>query len=200
MFLFVSKMVMIIKCGFIANSTKKISGRRHFSRFNRVVDSVVSVCFILVVYPISFCYATSGKFASVCFEILSNIFFVCFCCSVFFEPFFVVFTLLLFSSINTVFLSISVFSIVCVTLFSVGVSIPFLALATMTLKSARSITSRCKINCWFDLLAMRTSFCYDLVRHLRSFQRMCLEPVAGYTPALGSFYSTKFKSFVNNSF
>ena len=41
----------------------------------------------------------------------------------------------------------------------------------------------------FDFFALRTLFCYDCLRHgLFPCKRLLLEPMAGYTPVVGSFY------------
>lgn len=47
---------------------------------------------------------------------------------------------------------------------------------------------------WFDFFASAASFRYDLLRHFRfSNKRLCLEPVAGHTPAVGSLYYTNLR-------
>lgn len=49
---------------------------------------------------------------------------------------------------------------------------------------------------WFNLFAVRTSFCYNLFRHIRSFQRVCLEPFTRPILVCGSFYYTIQNNFV----
>lgn len=45
---------------------------------------------------------------------------------------------------------------------------------------------------WFNLFAFVASFCYNRLRHFRSFQRTWSEPVMGYyTPVSGLFYITR---------
>lgn len=46
-----------------------------------------------------------------------------------------------------------------------------------------------KFRSWFELLAFRTAFRYSLLKHYFLLNRkFCLEPVAGYAPAIGSSY------------
>jgi len=49
-----------------------------------------------------------------------------------------------------------------------------------------------KFRKWFDFFALATSFRYDLLSHNRLLnRRLCLEPVAGHTPAVGSLYYSR---------
>lgn len=52
----------------------------------------------------------------------------------------------------------------------------------------------------FVFFATGAYFCYDCFRHFRfSCKRLCLEPVAGYAPAIGLFYYTLKKRKSNEN-
>lgn len=75
------------------------------------------------------------------------------------------------SSMDSIFLLFNFFSaIICIALF------------TRSLMSVCSVFVFIKFGKWFDLLASGTSFCYDSVRHFRTFLRDCLKPLSGYNP------------------
>lgn len=65
-------------------------------------------------------------------------------------------------------------------------------------KSTRSAIAFVKFRQWFRLFAVRAGFCYDCISHIRSFQRLWLEPVAGHTPVTGLFYYMPAERYVND--
>ena len=67
----------------------------------------------------------------------------------------------------------------------------FIAIFAFFTKSSISIFSTftsIEICNWFDLFALRASFCYDFINHICSPKQVWLEPVLGYTPNIGLFY------------
>lgn len=69
---------------------------------------------------------------------------------------------------------------------------PFIIVYLVTLFAITSITTRAviafvKFRERFNLFATRTSFCYDFVSHIRSFQRLWSEPVVPTIGITGSF-------------
>lgn len=56
-----------------------------------------------------------------------------------------------------------------------------------------------KLRKMFDLFAFGTGFCYDLVRHnFFLIRRLCLEPIVGNAPIVGSLYSKRKQRYVNS--
>ncbi len=74
--------------------------------------------------------------------------------------------------------------------FVVSFHIYTCAFLALCLKSIRTAPVFTKFRNRFNFLASATSFCYSCLRHgFFSVKKLCLEPVVGYTPIVGSFHS-----------
>ena len=115
-----------------------------------------------------FCFISFRMYASVYSTLLTGMF------SVFFA----------FVSISFMCQIIRPFSFWCFHPFSMH---SFRAQLTVRLQSIQRSLSFIEKRQWFRVFAFRTALCYDWLRHFRSFQRTCLEPVVGYMPQLACF-------------
>jgi hypothetical protein len=107
---------------------------------------------------------------------------------------------ILFNPINTfkvLFFAYLAIAIVFHILFSVVCPIKY-SLSKCTTRLTNRVVSifsgsiSVKVVNRFNLFAIATLFGYDLFRHgCFSIKQLCLEPVAGHTPAFGSFYYDK---------
>lgn len=75
----------------------------------------------------------------------------------------------------------------------------FFAQFTVRLQPIWRLLSFVEIRQRFRMLAIRTLLCYNWLRHFRSFQRTCLEPVVGHIPITGLFYYSENKANVNKN-
>jgi len=185
---FVSSMVMILFCLFPAISAMVSRYLGKPSSFNRIFNEIPSLIFMKILLPTSRSHFISGLDSFFTFSIFCLDKLICFCLSILIEPSFVCSGFLIIASIlfsffaisvsPVVFLEIAIFLISFLTLFT-------LSLVTYNLSPFAKVSV--KFRPWFDLLAMRTSLCYDGFRHFRTFLRHCLGPLASNELVIGSF-------------
>lgn len=87
--------------------------------------------------------------------------------------------------------------------FLILMSVLFITAFALILKSIFFFSGFIKLRALFDLFASGTPFCYDLLRHGRfslCVERLCLEPIAGHIPVVGSLYNNIRKEENNHFF
>lgn len=162
MFWHITLMMMPLRCLFSAIYALKI-----FSRGNFVISKSIrngAMCFKSIIILSIFHLSLFAFFAlRISFLPYSNPMFIFL--AIQFSIFFIFFCLLIFPAGNVM----TFFTISCITIFHSSISVKFRK--------------------QFDLLAMRTSFLYDIISHIRFLsKRLWSELITRYILAVGSFY------------
>lgn len=190
--------VVVLLCWFRAIMTKLSIRARQFSCFNCVIYGTFGLHKVWIFGMITFfsCQVNLFSFFSltIMFLIVFHISFPLFGFSIFPTSFaigsFAFFGLLILLLVGLAFS--------CFLIFTVHNQQANLAIY---LNSIFATTGFMKFRNWLDFLAFAASFCYELLRHGFSpcKKSSCLEPVAGYAPAVGSLYCKQTASIVNNN-
>ncbi len=175
---FVTFMVMILLCLMITVIAFQSLRMEQFASTNRVIDSIMG-----------FCHFGMSSFNS---DISSSALFalivtLCACFSFFsFTVLADIFAMNLFAVFSFI-----VFLVIQSFIFFVFLGLlplPF-AIFTATIKAVFPASVLIKFRCRFDLFAHPAIFCYDSLRHgFLHIRKSCLEPVARYILAVGSFH------------
>lgn len=190
MFRRITKMMMVMCCLFAATITFKYFGRRNFSFPNSVLYAFSGFNFLWVFVSISF-YSFFAFFTS---QIFSNCFFAFFTLLKMFSVCFSLFALEILFGFNAI--------LFCLLVSFYAGDIAFFTFRTIAkVYSGFSFVVFVKFREWFDFVATRTSFCYNLARHCFLHNRkLCLEPKTDTMSVLGSFYYRYLQNNVNNYF
>ena len=157
-----------------------------FTNWDNIKLVFTFVSFMMVIF-LCYCKAkiTHQRFRRNKFSYSDGVFDRIFCFNLFWMAGFVLF--FIFSSLLFAFIRLFIsFSPTLICFFARFCAIRFSVIFSPALFA--TIISRAKLRKWLNFFALRTSFCYDLLRHgFFLVKKLCLEPVAAHT-AVGSSY------------